>query len=282
MKKYLFMLMAACLTIFSVTSCEGLNDIIEGEGEETDFTLIKPEFKESGNTMSITYSVGSSIYSYVYGMEFTFSGDVCSKASVSFTCADAATATILYNALKAEEGGEKLSRDGKTIKGDVTEEYKGLKKDYLRSMCKALVDIYTAEFEGKETPAEKAYYKSEGNKLTLFYGSYGLSYSLTGKMTDEYTFETGEDWDGQEVEICTSATRVMEFATANIAEYIYRTDYLMEDSADGSEEEYQKEGKLDGTKIYENITEEYYGSTRSEIEATAEYIVKYFNSSLPE
>lgn len=286
MKKFLFMMMAACMTIFSVTNCENPSDNVDDGGDNGGSVEwdIKPEFKESGNTMSLTYQTfwGSAFsqYAVIYGVQFTFNNGICTKADVTLTCKDKELAKSLYTYLKAEESYN-YSLDGNTIKADISEDYKGLKQDYLRSFCKATVDIFDLNSSDDDSKLEKkrAYYNVTENKISVFKGS--LGYSLSGEVYEDYEFKQGEDWDGNTCMVCVKATITTVFPTENIAEYIYRDEYLNEgrlpdEDYDGDSEE-EINAKLEGKKIIVDDTKWQEGYSMESILEQVKSEVEIFN-----
>lgn len=297
MKKYLYLMMAACLTIFSMTSCDpesdngGTGSGDNGNSSETEWS-VAPEFKENGNTMSLTYQTfyGSQAAGYAvnYSINFTFSNGVCTKANIALTCKDKTLAKELYNYIKmTEEDYSDISLDGNTIKADVTEDYKGMKQEYLRSYCKYTVDIYkiASSDDPSYTEKKKAYCNVTDNKISAFYGSYG--FSIAGEEYQEFEFQQDVDWNDEPYMACCKATSTYVFPTENIAEYFYRTEYLHEDDPDYYDDMWgegdthdEPEVKLDGKKIIEDETSYYSGDDMDEILDNVMTRVESFNKYL--
>jgi hypothetical protein len=124
--KYLFVALAFALGSLSLTSCGGdeITDI-DGPGE------LEQGWKESGNTMtySASYSLMGVSSSFVY--TFTFSGDVCTKATYAFTYPTEEQAQMDWDNMW-EEDKAKATLNGRTITEDVTDEYEGLSKEEIR------------------------------------------------------------------------------------------------------------------------------------------------------
>lgn len=305
MKKIFMLLIAASMTIFSATSCDksddngtennggGSNNENEnGQSGETFNWDITPTFNENGNTMTLEYKdavyFGNSMYSTLYTYKFTFSNGICSAAEASISI-DPKYAKEVYNYIKAAEEAEakedpsyvpiNISLNGNCITVDVTSDFKGLKQEYLRCFCKFQVEYCSYKFDRKEDfPNERAFIKDDGNQVTVFYGLNGYHYFAEGKITEVFNFEM-MDWYGESSLMCVNATRVIEYPSAVIAEFFYRTEFLHEDELDYDEEDwFSREGKLDGNKIYEDITELYYETSKESILEDATYEVEQFNN----
>ena len=128
MKKFMLFCLMALGTMVSFTSC---GDDDDKDIEQGDINVGKANFQESGDKMVATWtlSYGSNLSVKIVWTS-TFSGNTLKSSIMEYTYPSADMAKIAYQELQEE--GEKVSISGKTVKYDVTDEFKDYGKDEMR------------------------------------------------------------------------------------------------------------------------------------------------------
>jgi len=139
MKKYLYLLMLALTPALSFTACgdddEDLDDI-----DPDDVTIVKPVLKDSGNTITFTYGESYGSYKFTITEEYNFQNDICVSARITETYPNETLAKEAENGYIEGGDASKISRKGKTITYDCTEEFKGMSKQEIKEMLQWRAD----------------------------------------------------------------------------------------------------------------------------------------------
>lgn len=135
MKKYFMMAALMCMGALCLTSCgdddkDEIDDIIDDVEQGT----LKPttKFEEKGNQMILTIT-WKNVDTQV--QTATLQNDICESYIVKDTYASTKLADEAWKEVqKDKDYAQYVTRDGKTITQDLTEEFKGLPKEVLRGV----------------------------------------------------------------------------------------------------------------------------------------------------
>ena len=130
MKKFVYALMASCAMLFSFSSCEGLLNGGEEEGENTEYGYTDIKVTETDNAITLTYKFTTSVWSYDYKIVWSFRDDKCTSCIVTYDCPSAAVAALVKESLD-EEDKAKVTVNGKTLTIDCSEDYKDMSKQEI-------------------------------------------------------------------------------------------------------------------------------------------------------
>ena len=130
MKKFVYALMASCAMLFSFSSCEGLLNGGNEEGDETELGYTDVKVTETDNTITFSYKLKAYDWSYDYKIVWTFSNDKCVSCIVTYDCPNAAVALLVKESLD-EEDKARVTVSGKTLTVDCSKDYEDLTKQEI-------------------------------------------------------------------------------------------------------------------------------------------------------
>jgi len=137
MKKYLYLLLLALVPTMTFTAC-GNDNKEDDELDPDDIEISKPVMKESGNTITYSYSTSYAGLTVNFVETYTFNGEQIAKVTISETFPSEALAKQFMEELENDtsemETYKNLSRSGKTVTYDATEAYSEYTKDEIKEM----------------------------------------------------------------------------------------------------------------------------------------------------
>ncbi len=134
--KIISIVLATVLAVSAVSSCSGLGDLVNGDGENTEYGEYKAGWTEEGNKLIYKQSLDYGIGEYTQVLIFEFKNDKCVKATGEFIWPTAILAKAFYDELDADDkANAKLS--GKKVTIDLTDDYTDLTKTDLKAAIDA-------------------------------------------------------------------------------------------------------------------------------------------------
>ena len=130
MKKFVYALMASCAMLFSFSSCEGLLNGGEENGEDAEYGYTDIKVAETDNTITLSYKLATSVWSYDYKIVWSFRNDKCTSCIVTYDCPSASVAALVKESLDEEEKA-KVTVNGKTLTVDCSQEYTDMTKQEI-------------------------------------------------------------------------------------------------------------------------------------------------------
>ena len=130
MKKFVYALMASCAMLFSFSSCEGLLNGGNEEGDETELGYTDVKVTETDNTITFSYKLKAYDWSYDYKIVWTFQNDKCVSCIVTYDCPNSAVALLVKESLD-EEDKARVTVNGKTLTVDCSKDYEDLTKQEI-------------------------------------------------------------------------------------------------------------------------------------------------------
>lgn len=127
MKKFVYALMASCAMLFSFSSCEGLLNGGDEDGENTEYGYTDINVKETDNSITLSYSLKAADWSYDYKIVWSFREDKCTSCIVTYDCPSAVVAALVKESLDEEEKA-KVTVSGKTLTVDCSQDYLDMSK----------------------------------------------------------------------------------------------------------------------------------------------------------
>ena len=135
MKKYLYLLLLALVPAMTFTACGNDKD---DELDPGDIELSKPVMKESGNTITFSYSTSYAGLTVNFVETYTFNNDEVVKVTISETFPSESLAKQfmeeIQNDPKEKVSYKDITRSGKTITWDGTKSYSGYSKSQVKKM----------------------------------------------------------------------------------------------------------------------------------------------------
>lgn len=149
MKKFVYALMASCAMLFSFSSCEGLLNGGDEDGDDTEYGYTDVKVVETDDTVTFSYKLNAADWSYDYNIVWKFRNNACVSCIVTYNCPNAAVALLVKESLNDEEKA-KVSVSGKTLTIDCTEEYKDMTKQDISLAANTMkTQIETAQKQQK-------------------------------------------------------------------------------------------------------------------------------------
>ena len=130
MKKFVYALMASCAMLFSFSSCEGLLNGGEDEGDETELGYADVKVTETDNTITFSYKLKAYDWSCDYRIVWTFRNDKCVSCIVTYDCPNAAVALLVKESLDDEDKA-RVTVNGKTLTVDCSKDYEDMTKQEI-------------------------------------------------------------------------------------------------------------------------------------------------------
>ena len=125
--------MASCAMLFSFSSCEGLVNGGEENGEDAEYGYTDIKVAETDNSITLSYKLTTSVFSYDYK---------CTSCIATYDCPSATIAALVKESLD-EEDKARVTVNGKTLTIDCSEEYKDMTKQEISQA----VNILKAQLE---------------------------------------------------------------------------------------------------------------------------------------
>ena len=152
MKKFVYALMASCAMLFSLSSCEGLLNGGEENGEDTEYGYTDIKVVETDNSITLTYKLATAAWSYDYKIVWSFRNDKCTSCIVTYDCPSAAVAALVKESLDDEDKA-KVTVSGKTLTIDCSQEYTDMSKQEISqavNILKAQLEAANKQIYGKD------------------------------------------------------------------------------------------------------------------------------------
>lgn len=127
--------MAAC-TLFCAASCSKSADD-DPESNDGRITYTNVKISETSDAITLTYTMKTGGESVEVKMEWEFSGQQCSSATMTESFSSEKTAKDAYNALK-EEYGSNVSISGKKVTVDMTGDYTGMTREIISAVASGM------------------------------------------------------------------------------------------------------------------------------------------------
>lgn len=134
MKKYFYYMMLFMGLMLGMSACGDDNkDDIPGPSQGTEYG----KWEEKGNQLIYTYKYSGYGVSYDVKWTMTFdANDLCTSVKCVYTFSSSKLADECYNDIKDE--GYPVTKSGKTVTVDYTEDFGGLDKALLKSAIEAM------------------------------------------------------------------------------------------------------------------------------------------------
>ncbi len=134
--KIIFIALATTFAFTATTSCDGLGNLINNDGEP-EYGELESGWTEQGNKLIYKISLNYVLGTYTQVMTFEFAGDKCAKATTEYVWSSEILAKSFYDSLDEEEKA-KAKLSGKTISIDMTEDFKDMSKDEIKEAINAI------------------------------------------------------------------------------------------------------------------------------------------------
>lgn len=152
MKKVVYALMASCAMLFSFSSCEGLLNGGEENGEDAEYGYTDIKVAETDNSITLSYKLTTSVFSYDYKIVWSFRDNKCTSCIVTYDCPSATIAALVKESLD-EEDKARVTVNGKTLTIDCSEENKDMTKQEISqavNILKAQLESANKQIYGKD------------------------------------------------------------------------------------------------------------------------------------
>ena len=152
MKKFVYALMASCAMLFSFSSCEGLPNGGEENGEDAEYGYTDIKVAETDNSITLSYKLTTSVFSYDYKIVWSFRDNKCTSCIVTYDCPSATIAALVKESLD-EEDKARVTVNGKTLTVDCSEENKDMTKQEISqavNILKAQLESANKQIYGKD------------------------------------------------------------------------------------------------------------------------------------
>ena len=152
MKKFVYALMASCAMLFSFSSCEGLLNGGDEDGDDTEYGYTDIKVTETDNTITLSYKLATSVWSYDYKIVWSFRNDKCTSCIVTYDCPNASVAALVKESLDEDEKA-KVTVNGKTLTVDCSQEYTEMTKQEISqavNILKAQLESANKQIYGKD------------------------------------------------------------------------------------------------------------------------------------
>ena len=144
--------MASCAMLFSFSSCEGLLNGGEENGEDAEYGCTDIKVAETDNSITLSYKLTTSVFSYDYKIVWSFRDNKCTSCIVTYDCPSATIAGLVKESLD-EEDKARVTVNGKTLTIDCSEENKDMTKQEISqavNILKAQLESANKQIYGKD------------------------------------------------------------------------------------------------------------------------------------
>ena len=136
MKKTILLGLMAVCTMIGVASCSKSANDEQGSGDGK-ISYANVKINETDDAITLTYTMKTGGESVEVKMEWEFSGQQCSSATMTESFSSEKTAKDAYNALK-EEYGSNVSISGKKVTVDMTGDYTGMTREIISAVASGM------------------------------------------------------------------------------------------------------------------------------------------------
>jgi len=144
MKKFLFFCLMGLVSMMSFTACgDDEDESILDEGGKEQVEASKPELKDNGNQLILTYTMKAPGTSVNVTWTADFQNNLCVSSVQKMVYSSERIAQLSYEEYLKDGNADNVSINGKTLTLDTTSEFAGMQKEVVRAAMEAMAAHYS-------------------------------------------------------------------------------------------------------------------------------------------